>query len=219
MDSHQGAVLLYSAETGELQAVMNASAITAIRTAAASGLATDLLARKDAKRLAMVGTGVEARAHLEAIAAVRPLERCRVASRNFAHAQRFESEFSSRFGFPVRQNRKGRPWRRRDRPQLAKQPVVERHWIAPGAHINAVGRASPPRRDRGETVWRRACLPTGGIRDDRAGDLMQADRLIGTDRLRANSTLATGAHAGRLRRQITLFESLGIGIEDVACAA
>src|SRR5919202_4665515 len=81
LDSHQGAVLLFEAEHGSLAAVMDASSITAIRTAAVSGLATRLLAREDVTELAILGTGVQARTHLEAVRAVRPIERVRVWSR------------------------------------------------------------------------------------------------------------------------------------------
>ncbi|MCA1554395.1 MAG: ornithine cyclodeaminase family protein, partial [Chloroflexi bacterium] len=87
LDAHQGAMLLYSGESGELLAMMNASAITAIRTAAVSGLATRLLARADSCDLAIVGSGVQARSHLEAMAAVRPLRRVRVASRTLLRAE------------------------------------------------------------------------------------------------------------------------------------
>src|SRR6185312_5335804 len=88
-DAHQGAVLLFSAETGELLALMNASAITAVRTAAVSGVATDLLAREDAGDLAIVGAGVQARTHLIAMAEVRSIRRCRVVSRTSEPARRF----------------------------------------------------------------------------------------------------------------------------------
>src|SRR5262245_26580056 len=88
-DAHQGSVMLFSAETGELLALMNASAITAIRTAAVSALATRLLAPADAGDLAILGAGVQARSHLAAMACVRPIRRVRVASRDIAHAQAY----------------------------------------------------------------------------------------------------------------------------------
>jgi len=100
-DAHQGAVLLFSADTGELQAMMNASAITAIRTAAASGVATDLLAREDATKLAIVGTGVQARSHLAAMSEVRAVSRCRVVSRHFEHATAFTEEMKRNYSFPL----------------------------------------------------------------------------------------------------------------------
>src|ERR1044071_4898899 len=85
LDSHQGAVLLFSAETGELQAVINASAVTAVRTAAVSGGATQALAREDACDLAVLGTGVQARSHVEAMSNARRIRRCRIVSRNVEH--------------------------------------------------------------------------------------------------------------------------------------
>ena len=91
-DAHQGGVLLFSGETGELLAVVNASAITEIRTAAVSAVATRALAREDASELAIIGAGVQARSHLEAIACVRPIKRVRVAARTFESAQRFAQE-------------------------------------------------------------------------------------------------------------------------------
>ena len=92
LDSHQGSVMLFSAETGELVALMNASAITAIRTAAVSGVATQLLAREDACELAIIGTGVQARTHIEAMACVRSIKRTRVASSKFENARKFAAE-------------------------------------------------------------------------------------------------------------------------------
>src|SRR6185503_15434503 len=100
-DAHQGSVMLFSAETGELLALMNASAITAIRTAAVSAVATDLLAREDASDLAIIGAGVQARTHLKAIAEVRSIRRCLVASRNIEHARRFASEMNDSVAFPI----------------------------------------------------------------------------------------------------------------------
>lgn len=229
MDSHQGAVLLYSAETGELQAVMNASAITAIRTAAASGLATDLLARKDAQTVALIGTGVEAGPHLEAMAAVRPVDHCRVASRNFANAERFAGEYSGRYGFPVEAVESVRAAVAGAdviaTVTNAKQPILRREWIANGAHINAVGSCLPHTREiDGATV------ADASIFTDRresalaeAGDLLlaQAEGLFVPGDIRAElGELLTGQYPGRTSAdEITLFESLGIGIEDVVCAA
>src|SRR5215831_8068172 len=101
MDSHQGSVLLFSPETGELLAVMNAAPITAIRTAAVSGVATRVLAREDASSLAIIGSGVQARTHLMAIAAVRPIRNARVVSRQFPHAQKLVNEVSGTLPFPI----------------------------------------------------------------------------------------------------------------------
>src|SRR6266550_6547287 len=101
IDTHQGAVLLFEADTGRLTAMMDGAAITAIRTAAVSGVATDLLARPDSVELAILGAGVQARTHLEAIAAVRPLRKVRIWSRNAEHAAALASELRPRFPFPI----------------------------------------------------------------------------------------------------------------------
>src|SRR6266481_5547020 len=97
-DAHQGGVMLFHGETGELLAVVNASAITAIRTAAVSGLATRMLSREDAGDLAIVGAGVQARSHLEAMNCVRPLRRVRIAARSFANAKNFANEMQAHCG-------------------------------------------------------------------------------------------------------------------------
>src|ERR1041385_5933631 len=100
-DAHQGAVMLFSRETGELLALMNASEITAIRTAAVSAVATRLLAREDAEELAIIGAGVQARTHLTALAAARPIKQARVACRNIAHAEELAREMQPNFSFPI----------------------------------------------------------------------------------------------------------------------
>src|SRR3989441_12369107 len=101
IDTHQGAVLLFEPDTGRLSALMDGATITAIRTAAVSGVATDRLARADAAELAILGSGVQARTHLEAIAAVRPLRRVRIWSRNAEHAAALASELRPRFQFAI----------------------------------------------------------------------------------------------------------------------
>ena len=100
-DAHQGAVLVFSPETGELLAVISASAITAIRTAAVSALATRLLARGDARELAIIGAGVQGRAHLAAIAEVRPLTRVRIADAVTERARMLASFVVYVWAFPV----------------------------------------------------------------------------------------------------------------------
>jgi len=101
LDTHQGTVLLFEAEHGRLLAVIDATSITAIRTAAVSGVATRLLAREDAGDLALVGSGVQARTHLEAMLAVRPIRRVRVASKDLARARRFADRESKRLRIEI----------------------------------------------------------------------------------------------------------------------
>src|SRR5438132_5115506 len=100
-DAHQGSVILFDGATGEMRLIANASAITAIRTAAVSALATRVLANPDASELALIGAGVQARYHLPAIACVRNLKQVRVAARSFESAQRFAEELAPNFSCAI----------------------------------------------------------------------------------------------------------------------
>ena len=228
-DAHQGAVMLFSAETGELLALMNASAITAIRTAAVSGVATDLLAREDASELAIVGAGVQARTHLLAMAEVRTVKRCRVVSRTLEHATAFVDEMKAQVPFPLEVAGSVEE-AVRDADLIAtvtnaKEPVVLREWISPGVHLNVVGSSRPHSREVDT-----ATLAASALFVDRrestlneAGDYLFAARegAVGPDHIRAElGEVLTGEKPGRTSRdEITLFKSLGLAIEDLASAS
>src|SRR3954447_21551009 len=141
LDAHQGTVTLFDGETGVPNAILDASAITEIRTAAVSALATRLLARKDVKTLAILGAGVQAAAHLDALRHVRDFERVRVYSRTRAHAERLGVEGAAGAEDAVR-----------DADVVvtatnSREPVIERAWLAEGAHLNAVGASAPTSRE------------------------------------------------------------------------
>src|SRR5438270_2022997 len=145
LDAHQGSVTLFDGETGEVRALMNASAITAIRTAACSGVATRELAREDARELAILGAGVQARAHVEAMRAVRPFERVRVASRSVEHARALAAEVGAEAAESAEDAVRGA-----DVVVTATssaEPVLRRTWLKPGAHVNAVGACFPTTRE------------------------------------------------------------------------
>ena len=150
-DAHQGAVVLFSGQTGEPLAFVNASAITAIRTAAVSGVATRLLAREDAGDLALIGASVQAATHLEAMACVRRLRRVRVASRDPDRARAFVARNEKRFVFPIEavstvEEAVGGA----DLVVTATSsvtPVLRREWVAAGAHLNVIGASLPDRRE------------------------------------------------------------------------
>src|SRR6185503_5775057 len=150
-DAHQGAVILFDGTTGELRAIANASAITAIRTAAVSGLATKILAREDASTLAIIGAGVQARAHLEAIACVRKLARVRVAASRLESAETFAREMKSHVDCEIEAvDELEKAVRNADivvTATTSREPVMRREWLARGAHINAVGTFSPRARE------------------------------------------------------------------------
>lgn len=227
-DAHQGAVMLFSRETGELLALMNASEITAIRTAAVSAVATRLLAREDAERLAIIGAGVQARTHLTSLACVRPIKSARVACRNIEHAQQFVDEMQGSVSFPievVQTNEEAV----RDADVIVTatsslEPVLKREWISPGAHVNAIGTHSPNSREvDSETMGAaRIFVDRRESALKEAGDYLLAaqEGVVTPESIVAEiGELLIDAKSGRTSEtDITLFKSLGLAIEDVACA-
>jgi ornithine cyclodeaminase/alanine dehydrogenase-like protein (mu-crystallin family) len=227
-DAHQGAVVLFDGATGELRAIANASAITAIRTAAVSGLATKVLANPEAASLAIIGAGVQARTHLEAIAGVRKLRRVLVAASRIESAERFvESMKSSMRCEMAAVAGAEEAVRQADiivTVTTSCEPVVRRDWLAPGAHINAIGTFSPKARELDT-----ATMASSSIFVDRresalneAGDYLIAagEGAIGPDNILAElGEVLIGQHAGRTSAdEITVFKSLGLAMEDLAAA-
>ena len=227
-DAHQGSVMLFSADTGELLALMNASAITAIRTAAVSGVATQLLALEKAADLAIIGSGVQARTHLAAMAAVRPLKRVRVISRKLENAQKFTTEMAAIYEFPLEAVESVEAAVKEAdlivTVTTAAEPILRRDWLAPGAHLNVVGSSIPTTREVDT-----ATMAAAGLFVDRrestlneAGDYLFAaqEGAIGPNHIKAElGELLTGEKSGRTSaHEITLFKSLGLAIEDLAAA-
>ena len=227
-DAHQGAVTLFSRETGELLALMNASEITAIRTAAVSGVATRLLAREDPQQLAIIGAGVQARTHLKALAAVRSIKSARVAARNFDHARQLVNEMQPEFQFPIAPVRKNEE--AVDGADLivtatsSLEPVINREWITAGAHVNAIGTHSPSSReiDSATMAAARIFVDRRESALNESGDYLLAEKegVVGPESIVGEiGELLIGAKPGRTTStEITLFKSLGLAIEDVACA-
>lgn len=228
LDAHQGAVLLHSAETGELMAVMNGSAITEIRTAAVSALATRLLARNDAKEVAIIGTGVQGRSHLRAMAALGRFERVRVCSRRPGRAEAFAREFEGKFPFAIEPV--GDVKSALDAADVvntttnAREPIVRREWIRPGTHINAVGSSIPSTRELDTETMVAASLFVDRREStlNESGDYLFAAKrgAIGPDHIRAElGELLIAQRSGRSSaEEITVFKSLGIAVEDLASA-
>ncbi|PYP87353.1 MAG: ornithine cyclodeaminase [Blastocatellia bacterium AA13] len=228
LDSHQGGVLLFSAETGELMAIMNASAITAIRTAAVSAVATDLLARPDCRELALIGSGVQARSHLEAMSCVRAIKRVRVASRKLEQARRFAKELAPRYSFEIEPVESVEAAIRGAdlivTATTSDDPIVALEWISPGAHLNVVGSSIATAREIDTATMAAAALFVDRREStfNEAGDYLFAMRegAIGPDSVRAEiGELLIGAGKGRgSSDEITLFKSLGLAVEDLASA-
>jgi alanine dehydrogenase len=226
LESHQGAILLFESEQGRLLAVVDASEVTAIRTAAVSGLATRLLAREDADELAILGSGTQARTHLEAMMAVRDLRQVRVWSRKPDHARSFAADASSRHGLPVASTGTAREAVEGAgivcTTTSSTEPVLEGRWLPPGTHVNAVGFAGPTGRELDTEAIARSRL----FADRResilaeAGDFLipRAEGAVADDHVAGElGEVVLGKVDGRTSpEQITVFESLGLAIEDLA---
>lgn len=227
-DAHQGAVMLFSRETGEMLALMNASEITAIRTAAVSAVATRLLAREDAQQLAIVGAGVQARTHLTALSSVRSIRHASVACRNIEHAEQLAREVQPQFSFPIEPVRTNEEAvRGADLIVTATsslEPVINKDWISPGAHLNAIGTHSPNSREIDSATMAAARIFTDRRESalNEAGDYLLAAKegLVTSESIVGEiGELLIGTKSGRTSAtEITLFKSLGLAIEDVATA-
>jgi ornithine cyclodeaminase/alanine dehydrogenase-like protein (mu-crystallin family) len=231
LDSHQGIVLLSASATGEPLAVLNASAVTEIRTAAVSAVATDLLANDDADVLAIIGTGVQARAHVRAISSMRHLAQIRVAGTTAAKAEKLAADLAQEMRegtqivgtASVRQAVEGAGIV--VTATSSSEPVIRREWLASGVHINAVGACLPHTRELDTATIADAAL----FADSResvmaeAGDylLARAEGAVGPDHVQAEigELLATAKSGRSGKREITVFESLGLAVEDLAAAA
>jgi len=228
LDPHQGCVLLFSGDTGALMAVMSASEITGIRTAAMTGLATRLLARPDASRLALVGSGHQAHWQLQAVAAVRPLSVVKVAARTRASAEAFAAAHRADYPFSIEAVESAEA-AVRDADIVvtvtnAREPVLRNAWIAPGTHVNAVGSSTPSCCEIEPALMGRATLFVDRREStlNESGDYLSALRagLVTPASLRAEiGELVIGRHPGRSHaEEVTLFKSLGLALEDVAAA-
>ncbi|HZD02911.1 MAG TPA: ornithine cyclodeaminase family protein [Actinomycetes bacterium] len=229
MDTHQGTVTMFDRETGVPTAVLDASAITEIRTAAVSAVATEALAGPDAGDLALLGSGVQARSHLEAMAALRPLRRIRVWSRTRDHAGALAAWAGTRYGPPVEVA--GSVAGALDGAELVcttlacVDPVVSAEMLAPGVHLNAVGACLPSTRelDTGAVAAATVFVDSRESALAEAGDLVIPIRAgeLSADHVDAEvGEVLLDRHPGRTRPdEITLFKSLGLAIEDVISAA
>jgi len=226
LDLHQGGVLLFDGETGVLRALLDASAVTAIRTAAVSGVATRLLARKDARRLAILGAGVQARSHLEAMAAVGDFEEARIWSRTPERSTALAAE--ARAPFPVEAVETAEEALRGAdvvvTATTAREPIVRREWLSPGAHVNAVGSSIPTTRELDADTVAAAALFADARESmvNEGGDYLFALREagIGPDHIRAElGEVLIGEQEGRRSDdELTVFKSLGLAAEDLAAA-
>src|SRR5438094_4687506 len=229
IDTHQGAVLLFEADTGRLSALMDGAAITAIRTAAVSAVATDLLARPDSVEVAILGAGVQARTHIEAIAAVRPLRRVRIWSRNLDRAAALALEQGSHFNFPVEAETSAEAAVRGAdivaTVTASAEPILQRGWLKEGVHINAVGSSIPTSREIDTSTMAAARLFVDRRESAlaEAGDLLipMLEGAVKDDHVQAElGEVLTGKDPGRRAAgERTLVKSVGVAVGGGAPAA
>jgi ornithine cyclodeaminase/alanine dehydrogenase-like protein (mu-crystallin family) len=227
-DSHQGAVLLYEPVHGTLAAILDAAALTAIRTAAVSAVATRALAPEEPADLAILGTGVQARTHLEAMRTVRPLARVRAWSRHEANRVAFAQWAGSALGVMVEPCDSASGAVRGAgiicTVTSSRQPVLESTWVRDGAHINAVGASQADARELDSALVARArvFVDRRESAEHEAGDLLipRAEGAIGPDHVVGElGDLVLGRIGGRgSTGEVTLFKSLGLAVEDLAAA-
>lgn len=231
LDAHQGIVALFDGDTGIPLAILDASALTEIRTAAVSAVATDLLAREDARVLAILGGGVQARSHLKALLRVREFEEVRVYAPTHDHAHGVIASIErTRTGGTLVADAATTARHAVTGADVivtatnSPTPVLELEWLAAGTHINAVGASTPSTRElTPETVA--ACALFADSREsieNEAGDYLEAIRLglIDDNHVRAElGEVLAGLAPGRAEDgELTLFRSLGLGVEDLAAA-
>jgi ornithine cyclodeaminase len=229
--THQAVIVVFDASTGTPAALIDGTSVTAARTAAGSALATDLLARRDAHVLAILGTGVQARSHAHAVTRVRPFEEIRVCGRDRDRTQQIAEELTASLGRAVvAVEGFDRACGGADvicATTHSPDPVVRRASLEPGAHVTSVGYNTAGREVDSDTVRdalvvvesRAAVLavPPSGANDIR---IPLQDGLITEEHISAEiGELVAGTKPGRtFDDQITLYKSVGIAAQDVAAA-
>ena len=231
--THQAVIVVFDSENGSPLALMDGEAITAARTAAGSALATDLLARKDAQVLAVIGTGVQARAHLRAVPRVREFREVRVAGRDGERAMALLKEAKEWLPRPELRMTKSYAEAADGADVIcacthSAEPVVRREWLKPGAHVTSVGYNTAGREVDGATFRdalvvvesRSATLaaPPAGSNDIA---MAIAEGAMTREHVHAElGELVSGARPGRSdASQITLYKSVGVAVQDAAAAA
>jgi alanine dehydrogenase len=228
LPSHLATIVLFDPDTGALRALVDGRYITEARTAAASAVSTKHLARPDSRVLAVFGSGVQARSHIDALCRVRPIDDIRIWGRDAAHVDRLIDELTPRFRARMTRAAGARD-AARDADVIAlvtasPEPVLFREWVKGGTHICAVGACRPNQREMDTALVKDARV----FADSRVGALAEAgdivipikERAIDESHIVAEIGDVCGGRAAGRRgaSEITLFKSLGIAVEDVAAA-
>lgn len=228
LPSHLATILLLDPETGSLQALMDGRYITEARTAAVSAVSARFLAKRDAATLAIIGSGVQARSHLEAFAEVRQLKEVRVWSPRAASRERFVGEMTGHIAVPVRASETAEAAvRGADLIVLATSsvtPVLKDEWVGAGAHVVSVGACRPDQREMDPALVARARLYV----DSRAAAVVESGDVVmgiaeghfAVAHIRGElGEVVLGRAEGRQGDgDVTIFKSLGMAVEDVVAA-
>jgi alanine dehydrogenase len=221
-ETHQAVICVFDPDNGTPLALMDGTFITATRTAAGSALATRLLAREDAKVLALIGTGVQARSHARALPRVRTFTEIRVAGRDRARAEALAAEIGAAARVVDSFEEAIRGADVVAATTHSKEPVVHREWLSPGAHVNSVG-LNPNGREVDEQTVADAVLVVESRESALAPPPAGAPELAGIDPARVHAELGelvAGSRPGRTSQdQITLYKSVGVAVQDAAAAA
>jgi alanine dehydrogenase len=219
--------VLYEAATAKALALFEANYLGQIRTGAASGLATDLLALPEADTLSIIGSGFQARSQLEAVLQVRGIRQVRVWSRSPEKREAFAVECGQKLGVPVEATASAEEAVRGAAIVVtatsSRDPVLEAGWIVPGTHLNAIGSNNPHRRELPADLVRKAeLIAVDSLEQARieSGDLLLAAPPDEWRNLRLCELhqVAVGLSGRDSRDAVTIFKSNGLGVEDVAAA-
>jgi ornithine cyclodeaminase len=224
----QGVIVLFDRNTGSPLATIDAASVTAIRTAAASAAATEALAQQNAKSLAIIGSGVQAKSHIEAMMQVRAIETVRIYSRNSNSASQLAKETRALFGIEC--DVETSPQNAAAGAEIictvtsSRDPVIYAEWLAPGCHLNLVGAHSPDMREVDTATIQRASvfLEDTEMALKEAGDIAIpiAEGELKLDQIKGDiAEVYLGNKIGRSSRsEITLYKSLGNAIQDITAA-
>ena len=226
--SHQGIVMLFDAKNGQPLMLFDALEITAIRTAAASAVATKLLSRENSSTLAIIGSGEQAKRHIEAMLLVRNIKQINLWSRSENNAKHLVNELSAEYNIPV--HTKKNIQQAVEHADIictvtaSKEPVVMGDWIASGTHINAVGSSTAAARELDTVAIVKSKLFTDRYESlfNEAGDFLipKKEGAVTDEHVKAEiGEILSGTKKGRENdKEITVFKSLGIASEDIFSA-
>lgn len=226
LDSHQGMIILLNPESGVVQAIIDGREITAMRTAAASAVATKYLAQENASSLAIIGAGVQAHTHLEAMSKVREIKSVVIWNHNRTKAEAFAEKYSSEFNITVADS-VSQAIEHADiicTVTASDLPLINKLMVKPGTHINAVGTATPNARELSTDLITSSSLFTDVYESalNEAGEIVipiNGGSMDSNPQIVELGDLINGLHEGRKNNdEITIYKSLGVGIQDIAPA-